>query len=131
MPISIFLLYGIEWRKPWTAGPDLGPGILPFIRVDDRAIPISTLSGSNPSLSPAGLLGSEGAGSWSCGSQRAAGNWHLCGHLLAAPKEKPAEEAPLMNPHCLEKASCEQPTIPRFQAAHRSSGHFLGTQFGY
>lgn len=56
--------------RPWL-------GVPPFIRADDSTAPISMLSGSNPSLSLVGILGLEGVGPWFCGSQRAAGSWHL------------------------------------------------------
>lgn len=65
--------------RPWL-------GIAPFIRADDRTVPVSVLSDSNPSPSPVGLLGSEGEVSWLCGSQRAVGSWHLRGPLLPVLK---------------------------------------------
>lgn len=76
-----------EWVEEATASrtrPWLG--VLPFIRADDRTVPVSMLSGSNPSPSPVGLLASEGEGSWLYGSQRAVGSWHLRGPLLSIPK---------------------------------------------
>lgn len=65
--------------RSWLGSP-------PVVRAHDRAAPSIVLSGSNPSLSPAGILSVEGAGARLCGSQRAVGSWHFCGHLLPVPK---------------------------------------------
>lgn len=45
--LSVFFFSeGVGGGSHRTAGPDLGLGLLPFIRADDRTVPISTLSGS-------------------------------------------------------------------------------------
>ena len=78
--------------RPWL-------GIPPFIRADDRTVPVSVLLDSNPSPSPVGLLGSEGEASWlwqSEGSGELAHAWVLA----ARPKDKPVEKMVLIHPHC-------------------------------
>lgn len=97
--------------------PDLG--IPPFVRANDRAVPISMLLGSNPSLHPAGVLGSGVA--WSCGSQGAARSWHQSGALAAYHQYESVEEVPLIDPCCPERRYVERgkkPTKLPFQAVH-------------
>lgn len=117
--------HGQQDSRPWL-------GVPPFIRADDRTVPVSVLSGSNPSPSPEGLLGSEGAGVLALQQPEGSGELAPAWALAAHPKEKPVEKVVLIHPHCpeghlygkgKEPAGRGPAGKPCFLPAHRSSGH--------